>query len=528
MNHQEIEGRRRVAATAALLAVLFLTFLDTTIVSVTLGDVQRDLGAGVIALQWVVNGYALVFATLMLVAGSLGDRYGRRRGMYCGLLFFAVGSVVAALASGSGWLITGRAVMGLGAAAAEPGTLSILRQLYPDAGQRARALGAWSAVSGLSLAVGPVVGGLLVGAAGWRAVFWFNLACVVLLAAALRKVPESRDPTAGPADLRGFVLGSCALAAVVFAVIAGENHGYRTWWVVTLFAVGVLLVPVFVEAERRTAAPMLVLPDVRRPLVAAALAVAFAVYFGIFALFFFTALYLDAVVGYSGWRLAGVFAPLAAALIAASLAAGRWVARRGPRSPMVLGCLVAAAGMLLTRAALDADPTFASLACCLALAGLGIGTAVVPLTAAVLGAIPARRSGMAASATNTARQLGAVFGIAVLGSLVNASLTGDLAARLARAGFGRSLQDLVITAVENGGGAAGGLDLQHVPSYLQPLVDAAGAAFLAGLRASLVVSAVVVCAAALFAAIARDRQDTSTGATSAGSAPPSTSSSGSA
>jgi MFS family permease len=273
---------------------------------------------------------------------------------------------------------------------------------------------------------------------------------------------------------------------------------------------------------------MLVIADLRRPLVGASLVVAFAVYLGIFALFFFTALYLDAVVGYSGWRLAGVFAPLAAAFVAASVVAGRWVARRGPRTPMVFGCLVTAAGMLLTRAALDTDPKFLAVAGGLAIAGLGIGTAVVPLAAAVLGAIPARRSGMAASATNTARQLGAVFGIAVLGALVNASLTGDLTARLARAGYGRSLQQLVITAVENGGGAAGGIDLQHVPSFLQPLVDAAGAAFLAGLRASLVVSAAVVVAAALIAARARTGQDTSTGATSAGSAPPRTASSGSA
>jgi MFS family permease len=401
-------------------------------------------------------------------------------------------------------LITGRAVMGLGAAAAEPGTLSILRQLYPDAGQRARALGAWSAVSGLALAAGPVVGGLLVGAAGWRAVFWFNLACVLALWVGLRSVPESRSATAGRVDVRGFVLGSGAIAALVFAVIAGENHGYRTWWIVTLFAIGVLLLPVFARVERRTPAPMLSLSDVRRPTVAAALAVAFAVYFGIFALFFFTALYLDAIAGYSGQRLAGIFAPLAVALIAASLAAGRWVARRGPRIPMVVGCVVAAVGMLWTRTAIGADPSVPALTLSLTLSGLGIGTAVVPLTAAVLGAIPARRSGMAASATNTARQLGAVFGIAALGSLVNAHLTDDAAARLASAGYGRDLQHLVIAAVENGGGAAGGIDLQHLPSLLRPLVDAVAGAFLAGLRASLIVAAVIVLLAAGFAAVARE------------------------
>jgi predicted MFS family arabinose efflux permease len=437
------------------------------------------------------------------LAGSLADRYGRLRVMRCGLLVFAAGSVVAALAPAVGWLIAGRALMGMGAAAAEPGTLSMLRQLYPHPGERARALAAWSAVSGLALAAGPVVGGVLVGVADWRAVFWFNVACVGLLAAALRSVPESRDRAAGPPDGRGFLLGSATVAALVFAVITGENHGYRTWWVLALFALAAALLPLFVRAERGAAAPMLVLTDLRRPPVLAALTVAFAIYFGVFALFFFSALYLAAVVGYSGWRLAGVFAPLAAAMIVASLGSGRWVARQGPAVPMAAGCGLAAIGMLLTRAGMDPDPSFGVLAVTMAVAGAGIGTAVVPLTAAVLAAIPARRSGMAASLTNTARQLGAVFGIAALGALVNASLTGDLTEQLRRAGYGRSLQDLVITAVENGGGAAGGIDLQHVPAFLEPIVQAAGAAFLTGLRASLLVAAAAVLMAGVFAASVR-------------------------
>src|SRR5262249_48352838 len=152
----------------------FLTFLDTTIVSVTLGDVQQEFGAGVIALQWVVNAYALVFASLMLVAGSLSDRYGRKTVMIVGIVIFCLGSVMCALAPNVDVLIGGRAVMGIGAAASEPGTLSVIRQLYPERAARARALGAWAAVSGLALALGPVFGGLLIGWESWRAVFWFN------------------------------------------------------------------------------------------------------------------------------------------------------------------------------------------------------------------------------------------------------------------------------------------------------------------------------------------------------------------
>ena len=158
----ETRSVRRAAALTVVLAVLFLTFLDTTIVSVALGSIQNDLGAGVIPLQWVLNAYSLVFASLMLIAGTLGDRFGRKSVMIIGIAIFCAGSVMAALAPSVGWVIAGRAVMGIGAAASEPGTLSVIRQLYPDRTQRARALGAWSAVSGLSLALGPVIGALLV------------------------------------------------------------------------------------------------------------------------------------------------------------------------------------------------------------------------------------------------------------------------------------------------------------------------------------------------------------------------------
>jgi MFS family permease len=180
----ERADRPRVAL-LTVTAVLFVTFLDTTIVSVTLGNVQADVHAGVVSLQWVVNAYTLVFASLMLTAGSLGDRWGRKRVMIGGLVIFCAGSVLSAVAGGVGVLIAGRAVMGLGAAASEPGTLSVIRQMYPQRRSRARALGAWSAISGLALALGPVIGGLLVGAADWRSVFWFNLALGVVLLVAV-------------------------------------------------------------------------------------------------------------------------------------------------------------------------------------------------------------------------------------------------------------------------------------------------------------------------------------------------------
>lgn len=488
-------------ALATVCVVLFLTFLDTTIVSVTLGDIQSDLGAGVIPLQWVVNGYALVFASLMLTAGSLGDRLGRKWVMLVGIVIFCLGSVLCAVASGVGALIAGRCVMGVGAAASEPGTLSVIRHLYPEQGTRARALGVWAAVSGLALALGPVIGGVLVGLGDWRWVFWFNLVLsLALLAAVWVFVPNSVDPRPGRLDLGGFVLGSGALAGAVYAVIAGESHGYSTWWIIALFCASGVALVCFVLVEGRVRAPMLDLDYLKKPVVSAALFVAFAVYFGVFSIFFFTALFLDAVVGYSGWRMAGVFTPMAIAIVAGAIFTGRWVSNVGARTPMIAGCLLGAAGMLMARQELSVSPPFWRLSFALAIAGLGFGVTVVPLTSAVLSHVRAADSGMAASATNTSRQIGAVVGVAALGALVNSHLTSDLSSRLTDLGIPGALQSFILSAVETGGGDTG-MDLSNVPPQFQPIVDAAVGAFLTGLRQSLAVSAMLILIAAAVTAL---------------------------
>jgi EmrB/QacA subfamily drug resistance transporter len=488
----------RRAALTTVLAVLFLTFLDTTIVSVTLGNLETDISAGIIPLQWVINGYALVFASLMLVGGSLADRFGRKWLMLGGIVVFCVGSVMCALASGVALVIAGRAVMGVGAAASEPGTLSVIRQLYPERQQRARALGAWSAVSGLALALGPVIGGLLVGAGDWRSVFWFNLAVgVVLLVAVWAFVPDSRDPQPGRLDPAGFVLATAGVFLVVFAAISGEYKGYGTWWIIAMFVLGGLCLVAFGPVESRVQSPMLDPRYVRKPIVRSALFAAFAVYFGVFAIFFLTALYLDIGLHYSGWKLAGMFAPMAAAIVVGGLAAGPWVARAGSRQPTVAGCAIAAVGMLLARfeVADGASLTFGILALALALAGLGFGVTVVPLTSAVLSHIPARHSGVAASATNTARQLGAVVGVAVLGAIVNARLTDKINGQFASpllAGARRSILKILET-----GGSAGSFTLDDIPStYVS--------AFLDGLKLGLLVAIGLIVLAGLVSAFVRE------------------------
>ncbi|MCU1492684.1 MAG: transporter [Acidimicrobiaceae bacterium] len=486
-------------ALAAVCAVLFLTFLDTTIVSVALSDVQARLHAGVSDLQWVVNGYALTFASLMLIAGSLSDRFGRRRVMIAGLGIFSAGSLLGALAPNPAVLIAARVVMGVGAAASEPGTLSVIRHLYPASDDRARALGAWAAVSGLALALGPVIGGALVGLGTWRAIFWFNVvATIAVIVVASVAVPESADPQSSHLDVPGFVVGALALGALTFAVILGETEGYRSPQVVALFVVGVVALVGFVRVERLSRAPVLDLAYFRSPPFAGSLIVAFVVFFSIFSIFFFTALYLAAVVGYSPYRVAVEFLPMSVAMIAAAGLAGRRVALVGPRLPMAEGCVLGGAGILLSEVLLSAPTPSAWLMATLALAGFGFGTSVVPATSVTLSVVPPERSGMAASATNTSRELGAVFGVAVLGALVNAHLSTDLTSRLRALKIPPNFISIVINAVETGvvpSGVKGGGTIED------NVIHAAYGAFRSGLEIALLASGAALLAAALVAAI---------------------------
>ena len=494
-------------ALATLCGVLFLTFLDNTIVSVGLANVQSDLHAGVTSLQWVVNGYALTFASFMLAAGMLGDILGRKRIMLAGVAVFCAGSVVAALATNVDWLIAGRVIMGVGAAASEPGTLSIIRHVYPDKETRADALGVWAAVSGLALALGPVIGGALVGFSSWRAIFWFNLAfgAVAFVLAAVA-VPETSDRQGRRIDFVGFLFGALFLGSVSFAVIQGEQSGYTAPWIVALFVVCGLSGIAFVVTERRVRSPMLDLDLLRRPPFSGSVFVAFAAYFGTFSIFFFTALYLQVVVGSSPYQTAIDFLPMAASLILASALTGPLVARIGPRWPMTIGCVLAGGGILIASVVLNPSVTFGTLGWVLPIAGIGIGMLLVPVTSVPLSVVRPERSGMAASATNTSREMGAVFGVAILGAIVDAKLTGDLAARLKAIGIPPSFQSLVEHAIQTGGASSGGAAsaAEHstnstVAKIATKVVNAAYDAFGSGLHDALVLSGCLILAGAVVA-----------------------------
>jgi EmrB/QacA subfamily drug resistance transporter len=494
-------------ALAALCTLLFLTFLDNTIVSVGLGNMQTDLQAGITDLQWVVGAYALTFASLMLACGMIGDKLGRKKVMLSGAGVFCAGSVLCALAPDPGTLIAGRAIMGLGAAASEPGTLSVLRQIYGDERRRARAVGVWAAVSGLALALGPVIGGAIVGAWSWRGIFWFNLffGLAALIVAAI-VVPESADPQAARVDAAGTVLGAGALATLLFGIIDAETSSFGAAVPVTLFCVAAGLAAGFGWRERRAANPLINLRHFRTAAFTVPNIVALCVYFATFAIFFFTALYLVEVVSDSGYRIALIFLPMTALMIISSVLAGYWTGTAGPRWPVTIGCLLFGAGLLIANPLISAHPDYVALALALALAGAGIGITVVPITSAVLDAVPPDRSGMAASAANTSREIGAVLGVAVLGALVFARLSSSLTANLQQLRVPAAekseiiaVEPLIIHVIETG---QAGL-ASHYAGFgpiVGEVLQAAYRAFGDGLHAALYLAAALVLFAGVLAA----------------------------
>jgi EmrB/QacA subfamily drug resistance transporter len=491
-------------ALTVLCTILFLTFLDNTIVSVALGSIWTTMHTTVAELQWVVGAYALTFASAMLAFGMVGDEFGRKRVMLTGAAVFCAGSVLSAVAPNIGVLIAGRAIMGLGAAASEPGTLSMLRQIYTDERIRARAVGVWVAVSALALAFGPVVGGLLVSIWDWRLIFWFNLVFgLAALVAAVKVLPESSDPTAHRVDIGGTVLGAACLTALSIAVIDAETDGFSALIVIVLLIVAAAAAAAFVWQERRAPHPLLDLKYLRVPRFLTGNVVALVAYFATFAVFFFTALYLAEVAGYPGWKIAGVYLPMTAMMIVSALLAGRWVTTAGARWSILVGCALFGAGLMLTTTTLSIHPSYGPLVLTLALTGFGIGATLVPLTASAMSAVPAERSGMAASAVNTSREIGAVTGVAVLGALVIGQMLDNFTVALNHyqipPAFRTIAINLILTGGIHGGASSVGSAALGEGKLVADMTNAAYGAFYNGIHAALFLSAFLVFAAGLFA-----------------------------
>jgi EmrB/QacA subfamily drug resistance transporter len=392
-----------------------IAFLDTTVVNVALPTIGEELDAGISSLQWVVNAYTLTLSGFLLLGGSLGDHFGRRRVFVIGVVWFAVASLLCGLAPSDEALIAARALQGIGGALLTPGSLAIIEASFRRE-DRGPAIGAWSGLGGVAAAVGPFLGGWLVQAVSWRLIFLINLPlAAVVVWVSLRHVPETRDPGAtGRLDWAGATLAAVGLAGVVYALTDGPAEGWTSPPILGAGLAGVAALAAFLAWERRTPSPMLPLDIFASRQFSAANAVTFVVYGALASSLFLLPIQLQRVVGYSPLASGVALVPVTVLMLALSARAGRLGARIGPRLPMTLGPLLVAAGFaLFTRVTQGASYAMDILPASLVY-GFGLVLTVAPLTATVLAAAPAEHAGVASAVNNAVARTAGLLAVAVL------------------------------------------------------------------------------------------------------------------
>jgi EmrB/QacA subfamily drug resistance transporter len=484
---------RRWWTLAVLCFSLLVIGMDNTILNVALPTIQKDLGATASQLQWIVDAYTIVYASILITTGALGDRFGRKRLLSAGLVVFGVGSVLSAFATSAGSLIAFRALAGLGGAMIMPATLSILTNVFP-ADERGRAIGIWAGVSGIGIVVGPLMGGWLLAHYFWGSVFFINIPVVILaLVAGHYLVPNSKDPDAPRLDPLGTVLGSVGLGALLYGVIEAPAQGWGDPAVLAGFGLGLALLVGFVVWELNCSHPML---EVRffenRRFSGASIAVTL-VFFAMFGSMYFLTQYLQFVLGYTPMMAGAALIPLAAAMMIMSPNTARITRRVGTKVPVATG-MVVVAGTLALMSRLQVGGSYWEVGIVLLLLGLGIATAMAPATESIMGSLPPGKAGVGSAMNDTTRQVGGALGVAVLGSLTAASYHSHISSSstlhaLPAAAAGAA-HDSIGGAVEVAGklGPAG-----------HQLVAGASAAFVHAMSTTLLIGAVVALGGALVA-----------------------------
>ncbi|HMJ34724.1 MAG TPA: MFS transporter [Baekduia sp.] len=480
------DENRRWWTLAAMCFALFMIMLDNTVVNVALPSIQKDLGASISGLEWTVNAYTLSFAVLLVTGGRLGDLFGRRRMFLFGVIVFGASSAFIGLAQSEAWLVTGRAVQGIGAAFMMPATLSIISNAFPPH-ERGKAIGTWAGVSALALAIGPVVGGFLVENVSWQSIFFLNLPVAALaVVVTLFATHESRDETAARSiDVPGVTAITVGLAAMVLALVEGNAWGWGSGQIVGLLATAVVGLAAFAVIETRSVNPMVDFRFFRARSFLGANVVAFIVSFAMLATFFFLALYLQNVRGYSPLQAGVRFLPMTVVIIIGGPIAGRLSDRIGPRPLMTAGLLLNAIS-LFWQGHLEVDTPYTSLLGAFILMGLGMGLIMSPMSTAAMNAVDQTKAGVASGVLSMSRMVGGTFGVAVMGALIS--------------GLGRQKIDELLPQVPQGtraslaeglgAGATGGTGAVH---------DAVQQAFLFALNDGLRIAAVVAALGAVAA-----------------------------
>jgi EmrB/QacA subfamily drug resistance transporter len=409
---------RRWFTLATLCLSLLIIVMDNTILNVAIPSLVKELGATNSQLQWIVDGYTLVFAGLLLTTGSLGDRFGRKRALRIGIVVFAIGSVASALAGSPNQLIMTRAFMGIGGALIMPSTLSILTNVFRDPKERGRAIAVWAGFSGLGVAIGPVVGGILLTHFSWSSVFWVNLPIgATALVAGHFFVPESKDPSAPRLDPVGALLSIISIGALLFGIIEGPDKGWRSTEVMVAFGVGIVGMAAFVLWERHTDHPMLDMSFFKNPRFTAANTAVTLTFFALFGSLFLMTQYWQFVHNYSPLQAGVRLVPYAMTMMITAPLSARLVERLGTKRVVTMGLATISAAMVVLSF-IHADSSYFRVILNMCFMALGMALVMAPATESVMGSLPRAKAGVGSAVNDTTRQMGGALGVAVIGSLV--------------------------------------------------------------------------------------------------------------
>ncbi|MGH3134974.1 MAG: MFS transporter [Gaiellaceae bacterium] len=438
------EENRKWLTLAAVSFGLFMIMLDNTVVNVALPSIQRDLDTDLSELQWIVTGYALTFAALMLVGGKVADAYGRRLVFVIGIAVFTIASLLCGLADSGEMLIAARVLQGAGAALMNPATLSIIAATFAPH-QRGTAIGIWAGVSALALAIGPLVGGLITEHLDWSWIFFVNVPVGILgIVASYLFIDESRDETHVRLDLPGLATSAVGLFALTYGLIEANTYGWSSTRIVGSFVLAFVSLATFVLLERRQRDPMLPLDLFRSGTYTGANLVTLLVALAMFGIFFFMSLYMQNILGYSAVQAGAAFLPMTILIILVAPIAGKMSDRIGSRGLMTTGMiLIALQLVMLSR--LSADASYRDLFPALLIGGVGMSLTMTPSAAAATRSVPVDKAGVGSAVLNSARQVGGTMGIAVMGAIIAAEASGERTPEAFMRGFESAL--LVAAAI---------------------------------------------------------------------------------
>ena len=485
-----LTSRRRAAVLATVCLAVLAINLDTTIVNVALPSLSRQLSAGTSTLQWVVDGYSLAFAALVLTGGSIGDRFGRRPVLLLGLVGFAVASALGGVFHSAAVLVLLRFVMGAFAALIYPTTLSIITNSYPDRRERAAAIGVWGAVTGLGVAVGPVTGGLLLAHFWYGSVFLALVpAAVVAAVATVLTVPESRQPGSARLDPPGLLTSSAAIGLLVYTVIEAPQYGWGAARTIAGFAGTVVIGAVFVLVERRTVAPMLDVSLFRVPAFSAASGAVTVAFFALFGFIFLITQYFQFIRGYGTLSTGVRILPVAVSIAVGSVASARLASRIGTR--VIVVCGLAIFGIAFAWIAVSAtNEPYLQIAAQMVIMGTGLGLTSTPATESILSVLPPAKAGVGSAVNDATRELGGALGVAVIGSVFSSAYLSRLTASPVHA-----LPAPAFAAARSSVAAA--LVIARQAPDSTHLIQGVIASFMSGLHFACVIAAVVCWAGAL-------------------------------